>query len=121
LAVSVDDNAAGDRDSLSHGYRPGAESDSKRRRRDHADGQKLDLCGHGGGRRFRRRWDLRWRIEPGDVASRRRDGNIRAATLWVYLMAQILTGLAVGVTFLVLDPQIGNSAWHANAVAEQPN
>jgi glycerol uptake facilitator-like aquaporin len=42
-------------------------------------------------------------------------------TLWVSLVAQILTGLAVGVTFLVLDPQIGKSAWHANAVAEQPN
>jgi aquaporin Z len=42
-------------------------------------------------------------------------------TLWVYLVAQILAGLAAGVTFLALDPTVGESAWRASPLPDQPN
>jgi aquaporin Z len=42
-------------------------------------------------------------------------------TLWVYLVAQILAGLAAGVTFLALDPTIGESDWRTNPLPDQAN
>lgn len=96
LGVSLDDISGPDRNSRIHGHNPSTKRADDRRQ----NGRRLPSRG----REVHGRSDRDAAFNPAVTLGAAVMDMFAWPTLWVYLVAQVLAGIAAGVTILVMNP-----------------